>query len=59
MAIERTMRPENLFDLRFLQSGELSPDGTKAVYSVSRVDAEMDKEFENLWLLQAHDEWLL
>jgi dipeptidyl aminopeptidase/acylaminoacyl peptidase len=59
----RTMEPEDLFRLRFLQGARLSPDGRNVVYAVSHVaeeDARPDedgqeeleeKEYVTLWLL--------
>lgn len=56
----RTVQPQDLFQLRFLQQVQLSPDGKKVVYAVSHVettksksaqDAEEVKEGVALWLL--------
>lgn len=51
MAEKRTMQPEDLFRLKFLQGGQLSPDGKQAVYAVAHVDAEQEAEYINLWLV--------
>ena len=51
MAERRTMQPEDLFALQFLNGGALSPDGAQAVYAVNQIDAEADKQFSSLHLL--------
>lgn len=51
MAEKRTMQPEDLFRLKFLQGGQLSPDGWQALYALAHVDAEQDTEYVNLWLV--------
>jgi dipeptidyl aminopeptidase/acylaminoacyl peptidase len=45
----RTIQPEDLFKLRFLQDAKLSSDGKTVAYSTSWVDSE-DKEHEAIWL---------
>jgi dipeptidyl aminopeptidase/acylaminoacyl peptidase len=51
------VKPEDLFRLRFLQEGQLSPDGKTVAYTVSHVDAKKEKENEEekehvtIWLL--------
>ena len=47
----RTVKPEDLFQLRFLQDGRLSPNGRTVAYAVSHVDAEKEKEYVAIWLL--------
>lgn len=47
----RTVKPEDLFRLRFLQDGRLSPNGRTVAYAVSHVDAEKEKEYVAIWLL--------
>ena len=49
----RTVKPEDLFQLKFLQDAQLSPDGKTIAYAVSHVDAEKKKEEEYaaIWLL--------
>lgn len=52
MATPRVMQPDDIFDnLRFLQGGELSPDGTLLAYSVSHVVKDDNEEFTTLYLL--------
>jgi dipeptidyl aminopeptidase/acylaminoacyl peptidase len=51
----RTVELADLFRFTFLQSAELSPDGTQVVYAVSHIstdkeDATKDKETTTLWL---------
>lgn len=47
----RPVEPADLFRLRFVTAGVLSPDGTHAAYVVSRVDAGEEKEYSAIWLL--------
>jgi len=47
----RTVKPEDLFRLKFLQDGQLSPDGKTIAYAVSHVDAEKEEEYAAIWLL--------
>jgi len=44
----RGLRPDELFELRFLRSACLSPDGRQVAYAVSRTDAE--ERFE-IWVV--------
>jgi dipeptidyl aminopeptidase/acylaminoacyl peptidase len=52
-----TVKPEDLFRLKFLQDGQLSPNGKTVAYSVSHVAVKKEKEEENeeeytaIWLL--------
>jgi dipeptidyl aminopeptidase/acylaminoacyl peptidase len=49
----RTVEPEDLFKLKFLQDGQLSPDGKTVAYMVSRVETENEELEEHvaIWLL--------
>ncbi len=47
----RTIQPEDLFRYRFLQDGQLSPDGKTVAYTVLHVDTEKDEEVVTIWLL--------
>ena len=60
----RTIVPDDLFRLEFLQSAQLSPDGITVVYAVSHVEKDKSrvggdgkaedvegKEYVTLWLL--------
>ena len=47
----RTIQPEDLLRYRFLQDGQLSPDGKALAYTASHVDAEADEEYGTVWLL--------
>jgi len=51
MSDTRTIQKEDLFELRFLNGGALSPDGERVVYCVNKIDAEADKEFSAIYLL--------
>ncbi len=47
----RSIEVADLFRLHFLQAARLSPAGQQVVYGISRVDAEEEKEYHALWLL--------
>ncbi len=47
----RAVQKEDLFRLKFIQAGKLSPDGKHVVYAVSHTDTEKDQDFAALWLL--------
>lgn len=46
----RPMQAEDLFNLRFLNAGKLSPDGSQVVYAASQINAEEDREYMTLYL---------
>ena len=50
MSATRTMQREDLFELRFLNGGELSPDQSQVVYYVAQIDADDDKEYSTIHL---------
>jgi Tol biopolymer transport system component len=45
------VKPEDLFQLKFLWDGQLSPDGKTIAYAVSHVDAGKEEEYAAIWLL--------
>ena len=47
----RRIEKDDLFRLRFLQAARLSPDGRQVVYGIGHVDADEEKEYHTLWLL--------
>lgn len=51
MSEKRTMQKDDLFELRFLNGGALSPDGELAAYCVNKIDAKADKEYSTMFLL--------
>lgn len=51
MPDKRAVQPEDLFNLRFLNGGKLSPDASQVVYAVSQINAEQDKEYLTIYLL--------
>ena len=51
MPNSRTIQKEDLFELQFLNGAALSPDGSQVIYSVANVNAEKNKEFSTLYLL--------
>ncbi len=50
MPKRRSIQKEDLFNLHFLNGGALSPDGSKALYTVNKIDADEDKEFSTIYL---------
>ncbi|MEM7032701.1 MAG: S9 family peptidase [Chloroflexota bacterium] len=51
-----TLGPEDLFKLQFLQDAVFSPDGNHILYTISHVDANVDKEFVTIWLYTVETE---
>ena len=51
MSKTRTIQREDLFELQFLNGGDLSPDGSQVVYCVNKINADEDKEFSTIYLL--------
>jgi dipeptidyl aminopeptidase/acylaminoacyl peptidase len=51
MSDTRSMQKEDLFELRFLNGGDLSPDGERVAYCVNKIDAKGDKECCAIYLL--------
>ena len=47
----RTIEPDDLFRLQFLQDARLSPDGKQIAYSLSHNNAAADEEYCAIWLL--------
>jgi dipeptidyl aminopeptidase/acylaminoacyl peptidase len=47
----RTMEPEDLFRMQFLQGAQLSPDGKWVAYAVLSTDREKDEDRVAIWLL--------
>lgn len=47
---KRPVHPDDLFRLKFIQGGRLSPDARHVVYAVSHIDAAQEQEFISLWL---------
>ncbi len=50
----RTMQPEDLFGLRFLNGAKLSPDSSQVIYYVNQINADEDKEFSTIYLFDLH-----
>ena len=48
---KRTVEPADLFRLQFVTGGKLSPDGKQIAYTISHVDAEKEKEFSAIWVM--------
>lgn len=53
MPTPRTLQPEDLFNIKFVDSLTLSPDGTRVVYQVRTIDPEKDTYHAHLWLVPA------
>ena len=51
-AFARTVDYEDLLRVQNVSSPDISPDGTRIVYTVSTVDAEADKVSTHIWLAQ-------
>ncbi|MBI4364984.1 MAG: S9 family peptidase [Candidatus Latescibacteria bacterium] len=51
MPERRPVSPEDLFQLRFVDSIALSPDGTRVVYQVRTIASERDAYESHLWLV--------
>ncbi len=47
----RAVKPEDLFQLKFLHDGQLSPDGKTIAYTISTVDVEKEEEQVAIWIL--------
>src|SRR6185503_6519609 len=54
MRTRRPLKPEDLFDIKFVDAVTLSPDGSQAVYQVRTIDVENDKYQSHLWLAPHH-----
>jgi dipeptidyl aminopeptidase/acylaminoacyl peptidase len=51
MTTPRTLQPEDLFQMKFVDAITLSPDGTRIVYQVRATDADKDGYQSHLWLV--------
>ena len=51
MSKTRAIQRQDLFQLQFLNGGDLSPDGSQVVYCVNKINADEDKEFSTIYLL--------
>ena len=51
MSEKRTLQKEDLLHLHFLNGAELSPDRAQIVYAVNKINAEKDKEFSTIFML--------
>jgi dipeptidyl aminopeptidase/acylaminoacyl peptidase len=50
MSAHRSIQPEDLFQIRFVDAVALAPDGTSCVYQVRTIDVEKDTYRSHLWL---------
>lgn len=48
---KRLVKPDDLFQMRFIQGAALSPDGKEVVYALSQYDEESDSDKVALWLV--------
>lgn len=51
-AAPATLEPESLAALRFVSDAQISPDGRRIVYVVSRMDVPRDRYLAELWLIE-------
>jgi len=51
MTTRRTLTPEDLLAIQYLDGAVPSPDGTSIVATVRTIDAEKDKYWKHLWFL--------
>ena len=47
----RTIQQDDLLNLYFLNGAALSPDASKVIYTVNKINAEDDKEYSTLYML--------
>lgn len=47
---KRTIKPDDLFSLKFLRGAKLSPDGKMVVYGIAQTDIEKEEETVALWV---------
>ena len=47
----RTIQPDDLLELRFLNGAALAPDTSKVLYTLNKIDADDNKEYSTLYLL--------
>ena len=47
----RTIQKEDLFHLHFLNGAALSHDRSQVIYTVNKINADKDKEFSTIYLL--------
>ncbi len=53
MTTPRTLQPEDLFQIQFVDALTLSPDGARIVYTIRAIDAEKDNYQSHFWLVPA------
>lgn len=46
----RTIQPDDLYNMQFLNGGKFSPDGSKIAYYVNHVDTDKDKELSTIYI---------
>jgi dipeptidyl aminopeptidase/acylaminoacyl peptidase len=49
-AKKRAMTREDLLDFKFMRGLDISPDGTKVVYTLEWIDKKENKYYSNLWV---------
>ncbi len=55
---EKTMRSieaDDLYRFQLVSDCQISPDGSRVVFCVERVDRDSEKKYTNLWLVQTDD----
>jgi dipeptidyl aminopeptidase/acylaminoacyl peptidase len=48
---QKLIQPDDLFRLKYIHGGQLSPDGKCLAYTISHTDAAKDEEYVTLWLM--------
>ncbi|MDQ6603597.1 MAG: S9 family peptidase, partial [Chloroflexota bacterium] len=48
----RTITNDDLFALHIIGEFQVSPDGSRVVFVVTRTDTEQDRTVSNLWLVE-------
>lgn len=50
------LTPASLNALRFIEDVEISPDGSRIVYELTRIDVQQDRYERDLWLIEGENE---
>jgi len=51
LANKDVLRPMDIFDLEFLADPQISPDGTKILYTRNYTDVGTDMRYSNIWMI--------
>lgn len=50
-----TITAEDLYQIELISGPQLSPDGSKFIYALHRVDQKTEKKYSNLWIVDTAD----